>query len=73
MKAEINFNNVIQAISIALLCWCGNTLYKLDKQSDLVQYRIEQIEHQTFYNDCKWCNHNHSEHGKITKKEWQKR
>ena len=65
MKLELNLNTVIQAISIALLCWCGSTLYRLDKDSQLVEYRIQQIEVQTYHNDCKWCNHNHSDHGKV--------
>ena len=65
MNLELNLNNVIQAISIALLCWCGSTLYRLDKDSQLIDYRIQQIEIQTFHHDCKWCNHNHDEHGKF--------
>jgi len=36
MDLKINLNNVIQAVSIALLCWCGSTLYRLDKDSQLV-------------------------------------
>ena len=44
MNLKLNLNNVIQAISIALLCWCGSTLYRLDKDSQLIDYRIEQIE-----------------------------
>lgn len=65
MKAEINLNNIIQAVSIALLCWCGSTLYKLDKNAGLVEYRIDMMETQVFHTDCKWCNHTHSDHGTI--------
>lgn len=68
MSLQLNLNNVIQAISIALLCWCGSTLYRLDKDSQLVEYRIRQIEAQTYHTDCKWCNHNHAQHGIIENK-----
>lgn len=64
MKLELNLNNVIQAISIALLCWCGSTLYKLDKNSQLIEYRIVQLEGKTYADDCHICNHNHHNHGK---------
>ena len=59
---KVDVNNVLTAIVIGLLTWMGTTLQSLDTSMQLVKYKVEVMQDQSFYKDCAYCNHKlHSE------------
>jgi len=43
MEVKLNINNILTTIIIALVLYIGQTVYELDKEMILVNYKMEQI------------------------------
>jgi len=43
MKLEIDFNKILTSIILAILMYMGSTIYEMDKEQKLINYKIDQI------------------------------
>jgi len=43
MKIDIDFNKILTSIILAGLMYLGTTIYRIDKEQSLINYKIEQI------------------------------
>jgi len=43
MKLEIDFSKIITSIILAAIMYMGSTVYEMDKEQSLINYKIDQI------------------------------
>jgi len=43
MKIEFDLGKIITSILLAIILYMGNTIYKLDKEQKLINYKIDMI------------------------------
>ncbi len=40
---EIDFNKILTSVILAILMYMGSTVYEMDKEQKLINYKIDQI------------------------------